>query len=88
MPTATEVAEWMLRQLRREKVLYQQDAALEMQKYFGEEFVYYNQSGNVAISKGVLAEFKRLSGDEVVWVRSDRHWRQRGMTDVPGRKQD
>jgi hypothetical protein len=87
MATATEVAEWMLEELRTEEILPQTTAAYEIADRFGEEFIYYNANGNPAIDKEVLAEFRRLSGSKVVWSRSNRHWRLREESDEKGRRQ-
>jgi hypothetical protein len=87
-PTASDVAKWMLDELNREQILYQETAVWEIQEKFGESFVYQNDRGNLAISKEVLSEFKKISEDTVVWIRGQRYWRFREATDEPGRKQD
>jgi hypothetical protein len=85
-----EVARWMLQKMEgRPFGLYQDQTVVEIKQRFGEEFTYINANGNVAISKPVLAAFRRLSGDGVVWSRSERCWRRRAMWDrQPGRQQD
>ncbi len=46
-----------------------------VQEKFGEEFVYENENGNLAISKKVLNEFKKLKEDNgIEWDRSERCW--------------
>jgi hypothetical protein len=57
-------------------------------KNFGKEFLHENENGNWAINKDVLAAFRKLTGDSVVWDRSYREWRKRLSSDKPGRKQD
>ena len=85
--TVADVAKWMLDQIG-EKPLYQDKAAWEIKKRFGEEFVFSNENGNPAIVKGVLEKFRKLSGDEVVWSRGDFCWRLRRASDKPGRQQE
>ena len=63
----------MVAQLRADEMLYQETAVYDIADKFGEEFIYYNANGNAAISKDVLADFRRLTGDSVVWVRSERY---------------
>ena len=90
MATAKEVAEWMLEEMQRFGVngLDQQHAAHHIQHRFGAEFVYLNKNGNWAIEKQVLAEFRKLTGDSVVWDRGYRIWRPRQQYDKAGRQQD
>ena len=87
MATPSNVAQWLVDQLREEQTLYQETAAFGIVEEFGDEFVYYNAAGNTAISKDVLKEFNRLTGDSVVWVRSERCWRFREDHDEVGRSQ-
>jgi len=47
-----------------------------------EGHVYTNQNGNLAISKEVLEEFRKL---DVVWERDERCWRKRTNLDKPAR---
>ena len=88
MATPRQVAEWMLDELRRVGILYQETAVYDIEQNFGEEQVYINQNGNPAISTKVLAEFRTLTGDSVVWNRGDRYWRFRRDFDQPGRQQN
>ncbi len=68
MPTAEDVAAWMLEELQREKVLYQEAVVSEIETRFGEEFTYANANGNLAIAKRVLEEFRVLSGERVGYL--------------------
>ncbi len=72
--SAADVAKRMLEWLEnsRSKELDQQDAVLGIQKEFGDdsEFLYENANGNLAIDRRVLAEFRKLSKDTVVWEKS------------------
>lgn len=85
--TARDVAAWMLAEFERQGVLHQDEAAFKIAEHFGREFTYDNANGNQAIAKSVLDEFRRLSGKDVVWSRSDRYWRRREDGDLPGRQQ-
>jgi hypothetical protein len=85
--TATNVAVWMLEELKRVQYLYQEVVVCEIQTTFGEEFVYINDNGNLAISRPVLNEFRRLTEKSVVWERGERMWRFREGYDAPGERQ-
>lgn len=85
--STAQVAAWMLEELRREGLLYQETVVYEIARRFGEGFTYENENGNLAISRAVLNAFGRVSGDEVVWSRSERYWRPRERWDLPGRQQ-
>lgn len=86
-PSAKDVAEWMLEAVRREEYLYQNVVVYEIAEKFGEEFTYTNNNGNLAIDSRVLNEFRKLTGDTVVWERGQRLWRSREEHDDPGRRQ-
>lgn len=81
------VARWMLDQVEREGELYQETAVYDLERQFGEDFVYENESGNPAIDKRVLKAFRKISEESVVWERGERRWRMREETDEPGRRQ-
>lgn len=86
--TPQEAAQWMLDELTKRKVLDQERAAYALRKQ-DKSLTYMNDNGNVAISKDVLAEFRKLTpGDDIVWSRSERHWRLRKKFDKPGRMQE
>jgi hypothetical protein len=87
MSTASEVAKWMIGQLKENTFLYQQEVAYHIAEKFGEDFTHYNRNGNLAINPDVLAAFRSLTGDEVVWERGQRCWRMREKHDEPGRQQ-
>lgn len=88
MVSDLEVAEWMLAELDKNQILYQETAVCDIQEKFGDSFVYDNQNGNMAISREVLSEFRKLTNDRVIWVRGERYWRFREKYDEPGRRQD
>lgn len=85
VPTPTSVAIWMLEKLKANDVLYQSETVYDIEEIFGETFVYENEHGNPAISRAVLAEFRRLTEATVVWDRSERAWRWRDQYDGAGR---
>jgi hypothetical protein len=86
--TPDQVAQWMLDELKRVKYLYQETVVYDISSKFGEQFTYYNDSGNPAIDKKVLSAFRKLTGDVVIWERGQRMWRFRENYDEPGRQQN
>lgn len=60
------VASWMVAKLDTDQTLHQDEAAFEIQDRFGEEFVYINANGNLAIKKEVLKAFEVLTRGRVV----------------------
>lgn len=86
--TDKQVAEWMWETVKDGTYFYQEVAVYQILDQFGEQFTYTNENGNLAISKKVLAEFKKLSGDKVIWERGSRAWRLRNQYDSPGRQQE
>lgn len=84
-PVAETVARWMLDEFERQSGwLAQQDAAAQIEAKFGDAFVRTNDNGNVAIDRGALAAFRRLSGDAVVWDSAEKAWRRRIASDPKG----
>ena len=77
-----DVAEFMKSELEKKREIFQEDIVYQIKRRFGDEFVYINQNGNLALSKKVLAEFRKITPD-LVWVRSDRYWRFRQDYDDP-----
>jgi hypothetical protein len=86
--TPRTVAEWMLSEVEQRRCLAQETAVSDISTQFGQQFTYQNENGNWAISRNVLAEFRKISGDKVVWERSERQWRKRQTCDSPGRQQE
>ena len=84
---AQKVAEWMLKELKRLGKLHQDTAVYEIAEKFGSRFTYDNEDGNLAIRIDILAAFRDLTKDSVVWVHEDRYWRMRTPGDEPGRHQ-
>jgi len=75
----------MVGRLEEEELLYQEVVVYEIEERFGSDFVYENENGNLAISRKVLSEFKKLTEDSVVWERGERLWRNREDFDPEGR---
>ena len=78
----------MLEELKLQRYLYQDVAAYGIVERFGPEFVYHNANGNLAIDKRVLAEFRVITKDVVVWERGEKLWRFREVHDESGRQAD
>lgn len=87
MALAKDVAEYMLKQLKEVNYLYQEVIVYKIRDDFGDEFVYINQNGNLAIDRKVLKEFRKLTENEVIWERGERLWRKRESYDPPNRRQ-
>ena len=85
MTTAKEVAMWMQGEIETIWSLDQADAARRIERHFGENFTCTNRNGHHAISKPVVLEFEKLTGDTVVWSRKKQRWRKRREWDGPGR---
>ena len=81
--TKTDVASWMAAEIEAKGELYQDDAAEEIERRFGQEFVYENENGNLAISRDVLKEFRKLTETSVVWESREKFWRKREDHDDP-----
>lgn len=73
MPDYKKVAEWMLTKFKGGR-LYQEEVVWVMKKEFGNDYVYENDNGNYAISKKVLAEFRKLTEGKVTWSRGEKAW--------------
>ena len=78
----------MLAQLESDGTLDQETAASEIEQRFGEEFTPLNENGNASIRRDVLASFRKISDETIVWERGERLWRKREKYDQPGRQQD
>lgn len=85
--TAGDVARWMADQIAEHGLLDQAAAAERIGRTFGTAFAAENGNGTWAISRPVLAAFRKLTGDAVVWERSSQLWRHRVPGDPPGRRQ-
>ncbi|VEL96889.1 hypothetical protein ALT761_01882 [Alteromonas sp. 76-1] len=88
MASTKDVAQWMLDEIDQNAYLEQGGAVYTIHEKFGDEFVYTNDNGNLAIAKKVLTAFNKLSGDSVVWLRGEKAWVPRQEHHYPGRQQD
>ncbi|EFV3691341.1 hypothetical protein E3025_003814 [Salmonella enterica] len=88
MTTVDDVAQWMKSELDNKNWLYQETVVYQIKKQFGDDFVYLNDNGNLSIDKKVLAKFRKLTSDTVIWERGEKAWRKRQSYDAPGRQQD
>lgn len=82
---ATSVAQWMLSEIERDACVYQDDVVDHIVKSGHEELLIENADGNQVLGRGLLAAFRKLTPDNVVWVKPDRYWRFRVAEDEPGR---
>ena len=87
MTMPEQIGVWMLAEVLRGGLLYQQDIASDIARLFGEEFAPSDASGHRTIPREILREFRRVSGDSVIWLGHDAVWRKRQPGDRPGRKQ-
>lgn len=88
MITPLDVAEWMLAEVMREGTLDEQSIVADIASEFGKEYVVENEAGYSVIRPDVLAEFRQISEDTVVWMQGEKAWRKRNIGDEPGRRQD
>jgi hypothetical protein len=86
MATAREVAEWMTELVLSQNYLEQEQVVYEIATKFGDEHVYQNENGNLAISPKVLREFRKLTEATVVWEGGEKLWRKRTADDNLGRR--
>ena len=82
-PSARDIAKFMLERLNDSTILYQNEIVHDIQERYGDEFVYTNENGNLAINRRVLVEFQKLTENKVVWSRRKRLWRFREDFDSP-----
>lgn len=69
------VAEFMISEIVDKGYVYQETIVFDIQNKFGDEYVYVNENENLAISKQVLNEFKKLKeANNIEWDRSDKCW--------------
>ena len=78
---ASDVARWMLGQINKKRELYHEEVVYQIEEKFGSKFVYDNEAGNLAISREVLKEFRKLTEKTVVWSRIEFCWRIRSADD-------
>jgi hypothetical protein len=81
-----KVSEWMRAQLDNEGCLYQDDVVDYLVKSGAELLLRENSDGNLVIVRKLLTEFRKLTQDDVVWVKPERYWRFRVLEDEPSRE--
>lgn len=86
MVDANKTALWMLSQIESDGCIYQDDVVDFLVRADAESLLRANTDGNLVLGREVLAEFKKLTACDVVWVRPDRYWRYRVSEDEPGRE--
>ena len=84
--TVEDVARWMADKLAVDGILYQRDAAEHIATAFGDQFLYENANGNLAIKRNVLDAFGVLTPD-AGFHQSYKAWEPRKPGDAPGRRQ-
>jgi hypothetical protein len=85
--TPSEVAQWMLSVIQEKGELSQNNAFYEINKRFGSGFTSISNGGSPSVGRSVLAAFRKISDDVVIWERGDKKWRRREFYDAPGRQQ-
>ncbi|SGZ17477.1 DUF6953 family protein [Moritella viscosa] len=78
-------SEWMLDKLEKEGCIYQDDVVDILVRSKCENLLKENADGNLVLGIPVLNAFKKLTIDNVVWVKPDRYWRFRVKEDELGR---
>lgn len=79
-PTDREIALFMLKLYNEEKFLLQKIAAIEILEKFGESYISFNRNRNLAIDKGILNEFKKLT-PTAIWDRHLKAWHEKENDD-------
>ncbi len=85
MTGADGVAQWMLAKIDTDGCIYQDDVVDHLVRSKLEDLLIENADGNLVLSKQVLAAFRKLTPDNVVWVKPERYWRHRVAEDDEGR---
>lgn len=70
-----DVAEFMVKELAQNGILYQEGLVQKIQKLFGDEFVFANNHGTLSIDRKVLREFNKIKGEKVLWDRDGCCWK-------------
>ena len=78
----------MLAEVQRNGSVYQETIVYDIARKFGSQFTVDNASGNLSIRKDVLAAFRSISEETVVWERGERLWRKRESHDDGRRQQE
>ncbi|WP_428980684.1 DUF6953 family protein [Erwinia billingiae] len=84
--SALEVSSWMMKALLQDGCLYQQHVVDHLVKMDNEQLLRENADGNLALSNPVINQFRKDSGNNVVWVKPDKYWRYRVFEDEESRE--
>ncbi len=76
----------MMSGLANDGCLYQQDVVDYLIKLGCEHLLKENADGNLVLSTSVVTQFRKLSTNNVVWVKPDKYWRYRVPEDEDGRE--
>jgi len=75
MPNTVDVAQFMLDNLKESNSMYQIDIVYDIENIYGNNFVYENKHGNMAIEKKVLTAFGKLKKEyNIEWDKSEKAW--------------
>ena len=85
MMDASEVSLWMKSQISKDGCLYQDDVVDYLIKAGEDSLLRENSDGNLVLDRRLLNEFRKITHDDVVWVKPDMYWRFRVPEDEPGR---
>ncbi|PKL39390.1 MAG: hypothetical protein CVV41_21380 [Candidatus Riflebacteria bacterium HGW-Riflebacteria-1] len=83
---ANSIAKWMLSEIEANGCIYQDDVVDYLVKTKNEMLLRENSDGNQVLNRNVLEAFKKLTPNNVVWVKPDMYWRFRVAEDEPGRE--
>jgi len=81
-----DAAEAMFAALKKHRSLRQTTAVIMLKRRFGEQLIYTNDNGNPAIHPDVLAAFRAVTQDQVVWSKARKTWRLRKRRVPPTRR--
>jgi hypothetical protein len=82
---AATASSWMKAQLDKDGCLYQDDIVDYLVKSGADPLLRENSDGNLVLERKLLSAFKKLTPENVVWVKPDKYWRFRVPEDEPGR---
>jgi hypothetical protein len=85
MMDASGVSLWMKSQLSKDGCLYQDDVVDYLIKAGEDSLLRENSDGNLVLDRRLLNEFRKITHDDIVWVKPDMYWRFRVPEDEPGR---
>lgn len=81
--TPAELGKLMLGLFQRDDYLDHAEAADLIADAGGDDYLFTNDNGNIAIDTEVLKEFRKLTEKTAIWMKSTRAWRLRDpLTDT------